>query len=745
MKERLYYITLLTGIILGLVACKKEAGFTESEGALKLSIGVSDKVHVVSRSLSAEEQTILEQDCKVRIYSGETLVQKYQGIDNVPAQIQLVSGDYSVRVTAGDSVAASFEQRFFEGKKDFSIEKGAVSTVEVNCGIANTVVAIVWDESLKEIFKEDYQVTVTSSTGELVYSSANANAKGYFSLPGDSRKLTCKFCATTLGGKTYESSSELSDLSPATLYNLTYSYKDMEVGPTGGAALNIKVEEVPLGDTYTITLKQRPVIVCKDADGQLYNLEQPMYLELNTQSNCSIQVSTSSALKSLIFRNEHFVEWGGSANQLDVLSLNEQELEVWETFGITLSKKEHDLGEEEQVSYAEEQVSDGEVWTIGFAADLMAKMTAKEGTMETTIEAVDAEGKSRVAVWTLVASNATVRTDEIVSYEVWTSKAILHGTVVRESLITPKFRYRVKSSSEWTIVDADLSGDSFSKEIIGLTPGTTYEYQAMDGEQVSSVTCEFTTETEFQPENAGFEYTSGSFPIVIYGDGQQMWWDTGNHGSATMSKNVTTPDTSVKHSGNQSILLSSQFVGVEIFGNPVGKFAAGNLFAGKYLKTDGTDGVLGWGRPCTSRPKALKVWVRYEPGTVDNGGSHIANGVTDQGIIYVAVGDWAGQTAEGETWPFVVKTKDQTLFTTEKGTYSGDGTIAYGEKIFTEAYKEGTNLKELTIELDYNNYGGDQRKPTSIIIVASASRYGDYFEGSGASKMWLDDMELIYE
>lgn len=731
MKERLYYITLLTGIILGLVACKKEAGFTESEGALKLSIGVSDKVHVVSRSLSAEEQTILEQDCKVRIYSGETLVQKYQGIDNVPAQIQLVSGDYSVRVTAGDSVAASFEQRFFEGKKDFSIGKGAVSTVEVNCGIANTVVAIVWDESLKEIFKEDYQVTVTSSTGELVYSSANANAKGYFSLPEDSRKLTCKFRATTLGGKTYESSSELSDLSSATLYNLTYSYKDMEVGPTGGAALNIKVEEVPLGDTYTITLKQRPVIVCKDADGQLYNLEQPMYLELTTQSNCSIQVSTSSALKSLIFRNERFTEWGGSANQLDILTLNEQDTEIWKNVGISVSDKK--------------QTSNGDVWTVCFAEDLIAKMTAEEGSVETTIEAVDAKGKSRVTVWNIVASDATVKTGETKLYEVWTSKATLHAEILREMLSTPKFRYRVKGEQEWTMVGADLSENSFSKEITGLTPGTTYEYQALDGEQASSVTCEFTTETEFQPENAGFEYTSGSSPILIYGDKQSMWWDTGNHGSATMSKNVTTPDTSVKHSGNQSILLSSQFVGVEIFGSLIGKFAAGNLFAGKYLKTDGTDGVLGWGRPCTSRPKALKLWVRYEPGTVDNGGSHIANGVTDQGIIYVAVGDWAGQAAEGETWPFVVKTKDQTLFTTEKGTYSGDGTIAYGEKIFTEAYKEGTNLKELTIDLDYNNYGGDQRKPTSIIIVASASRYGDYFEGSGASKMWLDDMELIYE
>lgn len=727
MKVRLYYILFFAGIILSLVACNKEAEFAEAEGSLKLSIGVSDKVNVVSRSLSEEEQTILEQDCKVRIYSGETLVQKYQGIDKVPAQIQLVSGDYSVRITTGDSVAASFGQRFFEGKKDFSIEKGAVSTVEVNCGIANTVVAIVWDESLKEMFQEDYQVTVTSSTGELVYSSANVDAKGYFSLPENNRKLTCKFRATTLGGKTYESSSELSDLSPATLYNLTYSYKETEVGPTGGAALNIKVEEVPLGDTYTITLKQRPVIVCKDVDGQSYDLEQPMYLELNTQADYSIQVSTSSDLKNLVFRNERFTEWGGSANQLDILTLNEQDTEIWKNVGISVSDKK--------------QTSNGDVWTVCFAKDLIAKMTAEEGSVETTIEAVDAEGKSRVAVWNVVASNATVKTSETKPYEVWTSKATLHGEILREILFTPKFRYRVKGEQEWTTVDADLSENSFSKEITGLTPGMTYEYQAMDGEQVSSVTCEFMTETKFQPENAGFEYTSGSSPILIYGDKQSMWWDTGNHGSATMKENVTTPDTSVKHSGNQSILLSSQFVGVL----GIGKFAAGNLFAGKYLKTDGTDGVLGWGRPCTSRPKALKLWVRYEPGTVDNGGSHIANGVTDQGIIYVAVGDWAGQAAEGETWPFVVKTKDQTLFTTEKGTYSGDGTIAYGEKIFTEAYKEGTNLKELTIELDYNNYGGDQRKPTSIIIVASASRYGDYFEGSGASKMWLDDMELIYE
>lgn len=729
MKNIKLYIAVLNCIILTLFSCKKDVGFAETEGSLKLSIGVSEKVNVVSRSLVGEEQEILEQNCKIRIYSGETLVQKYQGIDNLPAEIALANGNYSVRVTAGDSVAASFEQRFFEGIKEFAIAKGETSTVEVNCGIANTVVAIAWDQSLQEVFKGDCQVTITSATGELVYSSANADAKGYFSLPEDNRKLTCKFSATTLGGEEYVRTTELSDVKDATLYNLTYSYSSVEQGPTGGAALQIQIDETPLiEEEHVITIKQRPVITCKDGEETTYDLEQPMYLELNAQKDFYVQVATSSTLNSLMIQNENFKQWGFIVNQFDMLSLEGQE-EALKQFGISVYKKKQTLT--------------GDVWTILFAEKLIAQMTGAEGSVSTTIEAVDTAGKSRKVVWNIVASNATVVTDEIIPYEVWTSKATLRGTVTTALESVPKFRYRAKNTADWTTVEATLVEKAFSKEITGLTPGTTYEYQAMDGEQASSVTCEFMTETKFQPENAGFEYTSGSSPILIYGDKQSMWWDTGNHGSATMKKNVTTPDTSVKHSGNQSILLSSQFVGL---GGFIGKFAAGNLFAGKYLKTDGTDGVLGWGRPCTSRPKALKVWVRYEPGTVDNGGSHIADGETDQGIIYVAVGDWAGQESDGETWPFVVKTKNSSsLFSTEKGTYSGDGTIAYGEKVFTESYNDAENLKELTIELDYDNYGGTQRKPTSIIIVASASKYGDYFEGSGTSKMWLDDMELIYE
>lgn len=731
MKNIKLYIAVLNCIILTLFSCKKDVGLAETEGSLKLSIGVSEKVNVVSRSLVGEEQEILEQNCKIRIYSGETLVQKYQGIDNLPAEIALANGNYSVRVTAGDSVAASFEQRFFEGIKEFAIAKGETSTVEVNCGIANTVVAIAWDQSLQEVFKGDCQVTITSATGELVYSSANADAKGYFSLPEDNRKLTCKFSATTLGGEEYVRTTELSDVKDATLYNLTYSYSSIEQGPTGGAALQIQIDETPLiEEEHVITIKQRPVITCKDGEETTYDLEQPMYLELDAQKDFYVQVATSSTLNSLMIQNENFKQWGFIVNQFDMLKLEGQE-EALKQFGISV--------------YEKKQTLTGDVWTILFAKELIAKMTANEGSVSTTIEAVDVKGKSRKVVWNIVASNATVVTDKIIPYEVWTSKATLRGTVTTALESVPKIRYRAKNTADWTTVEATLVEKAFSKEITGLTPGTTYEYQAMDGEKASSVTCEFTTETTFQPDNASFEYAQtlkvstllgAKDCLFFYKEGTEMWWDTGNTGSVTGGKNITTQDSSIKNSGDYSVKLASTSI--------MGTFAAGNLFAGKFLGTEDMKyGTLGWGRPCTSRPKALKVWVRYTPGSVTTKGSHIENGSTDRGIIYVAVGDWKSSDTEyGAEWPVVVRTNGPSLFNPKDV-----GTIGYGEHIFTENYgaETETSMKEIIIPLDYEGYGGYNRKPKSIIIVASASQYGDYYEGSSSSVMWLDDMELIYE
>lgn len=728
-----YIVTALTCVSFCLGACKEDRDIAGEQGTLQLSVGMSDKITVASRTLSSEEQTQLEQACKVRIYNETSLVRKYEGTDNVPSSIPLMSGTYSVRVTAGDSVAASFDQRFFEGNEEFTITKGQQSPVEVKCGIANTVLAFTWDESLKEAFEGDCQVTVTSATGELVYSSANADAKGYFSLPADNRKLTCKFTATKLTGGTYEQTTELTDAQPATLYNMTCKYTATGQETTGGAWLTLSVDETPLSEeTTTIWIKQRPVIVCKDADNIEYDLEQPMYLATNTKGTYYLIVSTSSPLTGALLQNDRFTEFGVPANSMDLMNLGGKDASV-EASGISL--------------HAPNAIMEtGGTWKIQFSEELIAKMTAQEGQVTTTLTATDKNGKQRMVTWNIVVSNATVATTEAISYEIWTSKATLHGKVTGTLASTPKFQYRVKGSgSSWTVVDADLTESTFSKEITGLNPGTTYEYQAMDGTQASTVTCEFTTETAFQPNNASFEYTQTYKVSTILGNkdclffyqvGKEMWWDTGNTGSATAGKNLTTQDSNIKNSGNYSAKLASA--------NIMGTFAAGNLFTGKFLGTeDMTKGILGWGRPCTSRPKALKVWVRYTPGTVDKGDSHISNGETDKGIIYVAVGDWkSSDSAYGSEWPIVVRTKGPVLFNPHD-----EGTIGYGEHIFTENYgtETETSLKEITIPLDYEGYGGYNRKPETILIVASASQYGDYYEGSSSSVMWLDDMELIYE
>ncbi|MGL5895195.1 MAG: PCMD domain-containing protein, partial [Bacteroidales bacterium] len=269
----------------------------------------------------------------------------------------------------------------------------------------------------------------------------------------------------------------------------------------------------------------------------------------------------------------------------------------------------------------------------------------------------------------------------------------------------------------------------------GLQPATEYESRIKEGEVMTNLSVRFTTEAALQLPNSSFENWSGSTPLLIFGEGQSMFWDSGNHGSATMSKNVTEPDASVKMSGERSIRLKSQFVGI---GGFIGKFAAGNLFAGKYLKTDGTDGVLGWGRPFTSRPTALRGYIKYRPGVVDYSETDlISKNDTDQGIVYVAIGDWAPQDFEGEQWPVVVKTKSKELFDPSE---DNKGTIAYGEYVLNSD-TDGEEMIEFIIPLDYR----DTRKPISLVLVASASRYGDYFSGSSNSTMWLDDLEFIYE
>jgi len=58
---------------------------------------------------------------------------------------------------------------------------------------------------------------------------------------------------------------------------------------------------------------------------------------------------------------------------------------------------------------------------------------------------------------------------------------------------------------------------------------------------------------------------------------------------------------------------------------------------------------------------------------------------------------------------------------------------------------KGEDVKEWTTETLTINYRLKNRQPQYIIVVASSSKYGDYFTGGEESLLQIDNIELLYE
>lgn len=726
-------VFLIIGIISSLCACRQENRYLgEGEGALSLQVTMGEAVEVVSRtSLGDEELEALKNDCKVRIYEGDKLIRKYSSWSSVPEKIDLSAGtDYRVRVVAGDSVSASLDKKYYEGVETFSVVDGQTTSVEVNCNIANTLVKVNFSEELKTYLASGaVTVSVDAGNGALDYNWSEEGTEspvGYYMLPSGKEYLTCVFNATTKNGKKITQTNKIEPAKASTLYTLTYALSTEEPEhPTdeGGAFFSLKVDETPL---YTqkeeIDIYRRPVIRVMSGEEEI-STDSPWFLSLNSSVSPQIIMSGSSALTTASVEGT-LLEKLGLSGIIDLLS--EESVGVLQQKGITLRIPAEAQGKQIVMDW-------GNSWN---------ELLKEETMYSLRYVLADEQGKQRELDWQIVVSDMNVQAVEIPRFETWADRTVFYGEVIEGH--TPvaetvySFQYRKKGEEAWSQnIPAVLSGQTIKSDVLkGLTPGTTYEYRILEDTKISNMICEVTTEEASVLPNSGFENWSGDIPKLIYGSGESMFWDSGNHGSQKVDMNVTTPDSAVKHSGNYSAKLSSIYA--NMLG--IGQFAAGNIFIGQYLKTQMSGftghGVLGLGRPFASRPLALRGYIRYISGNVDKGGDKIANGTQDKGIIYIALTDGEGEEFEGTRWSFVIKTKESKFF--DK---NGANVVAYGDKIW-EASTEGEGMHEFVIPFEYRSM---ERIPNRIMLVAAASQFGDYFQGSTGSVMWLDDLELIYE
>ncbi len=702
-----------------LASCSDDTDKLSGSGRLFVHTTVESNIKVESRATVDE----LNENLILYISGKEGLIRKYKGVSEIPsAGIPLMGGSYVAEAWTGDSVSASWDARFYKAYQPFEISNSDV-TLNIRCTIANVLASVQYSDDVDAVLS-DYKLTVGHTRGSLTFEGRDERVAS-FMMPSTSRDLEWKLEGTDLTGKPYTKTGVIKDAKSATQYNLVVTYTP-ESTDVGGGFIKVVVDAKEVVYDHSITILAPPRI-----QGVDFDITKTLMAEPGNVGHRALFVTAAAELNSVIL----------DFDELDALL----GIEDVDGTGINLLKMTNDikqLAENAGLDFAYEYDPTTKLaqMKINFSDELMNSLSEGEHQIEIGASVMDNDiEKMTEIVWILNLTNEPVSVVQIPDYNVWATSATVSGVINKEDVTDVEVRYRATGSradSDWLSVPATLSGMTFTAELTGLQPGTVYEYYAATPDFDASTPQRFTTEAAAQIPNGSFEdWGLKDNKIVIPAANEsKLYWDSGNHGSSKMNKNITEQSTDYVHDGQYSACLSSQFVGV----GTIGKFAAGNIFIGKYVATDGMDGVLGWGRGFTSRPKALKGYVKYNPAKVEYEDSNapLKKGDMDQGKIYIALLDESTENYNGEKWPVIIKTKasSRQLFSP-----SANNVIAYGELLLTKA-TDSEGLEEFTITLDY--YRTDV-VPSNIMIVCSASAYGDYFVG-GPSVMYLDDFQLIY-
>lgn len=724
---------------LTLQSCKSEAPFSaEGEGLVRLNVDVNSKQ---TRAVEGEEE--LKEKARIYISNEKGVINKWVGTQSLPKDgVYLRYGSYVAEAMAGDSVSASFIKKYFKGATEFSITgETPITNVTVTCKIANAVVSI--DESTIDSKQmQDLKVVVGNSRGELTYYADSLYNRGYFMMPNADKSLSYTVSGKNSKGKAFTKSGVIENVMPATHYRLKFEYLP-EGTEQGGAFFTISIsEESLIEDDVTIYGKPAFSWLNNDpaTDAQIIGTAGSF------DASKTLRVAAYKGFRSLIIKTDDtdlVGILGGS--EFDLVGITEQGSSMLESKGIsfTVSDPKDDLYRQ----------------FIQFAPNFFNSLPARDTEYVLTVVAIDKNGKraeSKVRIANTEA--AIVYADPIIiEFEdfkndltsVSAKSVTIPVNITNTNVENPSIQYRKSGETVWTTVpvNSTRAASSTSVKLTGLTPVTTYQFRVVAGALVdgayefeSEEIGEFTTEDVFTIPNASMEdwsnLSSNSKVLIPSANGIVSFWDTGNHGSATLDKLVTNKSTSNFHLGATSAELKSQLVALGV----IGKFAAGNLFVGSYDKTDGTNGELTFGREYNgSHPLAVSLWANYRPGVVEKKGandSYLKQGDTDKGQIYVAL----------TTGSVKVKTKTKQLFkpTGDKNDDCEYDVIAYGQVTWESAFGEDGKLANVRIPLEYTEKA-KTKVPTHLVIVCSASKFGDYFCGGEGSLMYVDDFELIYE
>lgn len=300
------------------------------------------------------------------------------------------------------------------------------------------------------------------------------------------------------------------------------------------------------------------------------------------------------------------------------------------------------------------------------------------------------------------------------------------------------FEYCKTGSDNWTSfggeVTIDEANKTFSARVTGLNPETKYSFRAKSAKESGKRLYNVETESIGTVYNMSFDdwYMKKSVPMPNSGKDVNVW-DTANPGSKLANVFPTTAEethVAVTGEGKKAARLESKEVA------SLGILAAGNIYTGKFVSIAGAGAKLDWGVPFTSRPLAMKGYFDYRPEIINKYFKEKPEmeGAVDICQIQVFLTDWEGQ--------FRINTNERVFVDVD----NDPNIIAYGkiESNVNTSTKDNlvNGYEPFTIKLDYRDL---TRRPTMIVIVAAASKYGDYFTGGLGSTLYVDEFSFVYD
>lgn len=696
--------------------------------------------------------------------------------------IELSPGNYKLVAVAGNGsdVADGFTPSYV-GETTVEVMAGKTSTAQIECLLTTVKVSVEYASSVVSTYNTEYKTVI----GGVTFSKEETRA-GYIA-PGD-LSVDFMFKDNTGNWQTI-SLDKITEAKARDFYKITISMKPTEGGgdsSEGAANITILVGEENKQDIEIGIELPKTVVTTLDAEN----------VECETATLKGSYVSPSGTIEPsspvFFYRKKGVEDWTnnipaisigeGSQYSASLTGLEEDteyEYKFLEKGNIVLFRtKEGDKTLEEKAIGVDVAYVYGILNTNSETPYFEYKLaSAADWTSATKVSAVvDVDGKYKAELTNLAAGQSyqyrfmeskvirSLTTCSSVSVKSVTAGAdyakikwdIQHPVGLQESdQVIVSYKYKKQGDGSWSDLQTltiTMLENGNKNIMTGLEQKGTY---CVDNNANLFAILPYSDFETWSQYSGAYRFLLKTYNYKTWYAGTQdeandkdSFWDSGNYGtSADMAavagyKNPTSPADGNRPggTGKKVAYLKSQYVGL---GGKLGKFAAGNLYIGKYGKTIGTSGAeINFGRKWTTRPTSLHGWYKYTAGTVDKyqgeNGPQI-KGQQDRCAIYIALVK-AENPVSDELYHLLDNTDLNTFIDFSS---ANKDVIAYGEISDSQSMGSKNNdWEEFDIPLVYRD---TEAIPTHILVVTSASKYGDYFTGSENSEMYLDDFELKYD